>query len=193
MKKVNILESVTAEYTSKPDQKNIWIGTPFEKLVLRSSDERGHWGENLVYRLIEYLLPTLHLFWDSNKNTSNEDGSIWDMIINVFRTEIKTAFLGSGGTFQHENLYEDKEWDKVLFVDVVPDGIWFTVQTKSDIPFGESRHKILNVVSTRHLSGHKFDLSPYRCKKLLDSGSSFFFDLKDDDGLKNFLELHFSE
>jgi hypothetical protein len=104
---MNIVESVTANYTSKIKKKNIWLGTTFEQLVTLSSDERGHWGETLVYSLITKLLPNLVCFWDSNKNTSNEDGSIWDILIGIFRTEVKTAFQDSNGKFQHENLYED--------------------------------------------------------------------------------------
>jgi hypothetical protein len=190
---MNIVESVTDEYTSKPKKKNIWLGTPFEELVTLSPDERGHWGEKLVYTLITYLLPNIDCFWDSNKNTSNEDGSIWDILIGIFRTEVKTAFLGTNEkSFQHENLHKDKEWDKVLFVDVVQNGIWFTVQNKSDIPFGDTLHKILNVKSTPHLSGHKFDLSLYRCEKLVKSGDCFFYNLEDNEGLIKFLEFHFT-
>ena len=198
------MEAITnliSNYVSK-SKKNFWDGSPFEPLLKVGLDERGEWGEELIYTILTNET-SLDVHWEGNKNTDREDGSIWDILISSigvetksFRTEVKTAMRGSSkDTWQHEKIVESPCWDKIIFIDLDYNGIWFTVQNHNDIPFGNSKHKILDIVSTPCKGGWKFDLSGHRISKLQDIGCSYYYDMNtnDNEKLKEFFEFHFSK
>lgn len=187
------IHNLIERYTKDCKKKNYWSGSDFEKLLNLSSDARGKWGEELLYQLIT-LYTCLKVEWEGDKNTSREDGSIWDIFINFFETEVKTAMKNSSSdVWQHEKIVEAPVWKKTIFVDIEYSGIWFTVQNYGDIPYGKDKHKILNKKSTFHLDGWKFDLSKNHISKLQSLGYSFFYDVKkpNNEGLKLFFETHF--
>ncbi len=191
------MEQITqliSEYISK-SKKNFWHGSPFEPLLRLGLDERGEWGEKLIETIIS-CYTTMSVVWKGNKTTSREDGSIWDILISLKRTEIKTAMRGSDkDTWQHEKIVEEPCWEKIIFLDLDYNGIWFTVQNHDDIPFGNSKHKLLGVKSTPCKGGWKFDLSGSRISKLEKKGYSFYYDMNNgnNDKLKEFFEFHFSK
>jgi hypothetical protein len=187
------IKNLISEYVSK-SKKHYWDGSPFEPLLKLGLDERGEFGENLVNTLLKNET-SLDVHWEGNKTIDREDGSIWDILISSYRTEVKTAMRGSEkDTWQHEKIVESPCWNKIIFVDLEYNGIWFTVQNHDDIPFGDSKHEILGVKSTPCKAGWKFDLSGYRISQLKNVGCSFFYDMDnvDNKGLKDFFEHHFS-
>jgi hypothetical protein len=191
---MNFIDKLTESYIEKSKRKDYWSGSYFEKFLNLSSDEKGQYGEELIKNLFEQLT-SIFVEWEGNTNVGRKDGSIWDILINNYKTEIKMAMLTfSSGIWQHEKLVEDCCWDKVIFVDVDYSGIWFTVQNHSQIPFHTSKHSILNKKSTWHLGGWKFDLTEQHLKKLEKHGMSFYLEMKNMDlnGLKVFFEKHFS-
>ena len=191
---MSLISNLIEQYTTDCKKKNYWLGSDFEKLLSLSSDARGKWGEELIFRLLT-MYTCLKVEWEGDKNTNREDGSIWDIFINFFETEIKTAMKNSSSDmWQHEKIVQAEVWKKTIFVDIEYSGIWFTVQNYGDIPYGEERHKILNKKSTFHLDGWKFDLSKKHILKLQSSGCSFYYDVKNPDveGFKSFFGYHFT-
>lgn len=190
---MKLIEDLLDSYVKNSKRKNYWAGSQFENLIELSSDEKGLYGEELIQKLF-LKLTSKSIIWEKNSNVGRKDGSIWDIQIDNYRTEIKTAMLTpSSGIWQHEKLVQDDCWDKVIFVDIDYSGIWFTIQSHFEIPFHESKHKILNKKSTWHLGGWKFDLTKKHLEKLEKHNTSFFLDMrnKDFDGLKMFFEEHF--
>ena len=188
-----IVKNIIKEKVSKSLKQDFWDGSEFEPLLKLGSDERGEIGEQIINDLVKDLTEYV-VVWEGNKNTGRKDGSIWDILINSFRTEVKTAMRGSKTfTWQHEKIVEDKCWDKLIFVDIDYSGIWFTVQNYGQIPYGNNTHEITGTKSTYHLGAWKFDLSPTKIKKLEKMGNSLYYDIKNPNNneLKYFLEYHF--
>jgi hypothetical protein len=192
---MSLVLNLVEEYSKKSKKKNYWKGSPFESLLELSSDERGKLGEDLMKRLCNEVLGYESL-WEGDKNVGRKDGSIWDILIKQKRTEIKFAMRGSSTPmWQHEKIKEEPIWDKIIFIDIDYDGVWFTIQNYGDIPYGDEKHKITNTKSTQHLGDWKFDLSLVRISKLHKMGYSYRLDIKkpDYDQLKCFFDTHFSE
>ena len=159
-----------------------------------SSDERGELGEKILFDVISKQT-NLPVEWEGNKNTSRNDGSIWDININGYRVEVKTAMRGtSTAVWQHEKIVEENCWDKVIFFDFNHSSIWITVQDHSQMPFNNDRHKILNKKSTFHLGGWKFDLTESQIKKLENEGYSINIDINqpNNESISEFIIRHFS-
>ena len=188
-----MVENLIEKYVTN-SKKNFWDGSPFNRLLKLGIDERGKLGEELVCQLLR-AYTILTCIWDGDKNTSRKDGTIWDIFIQIFESEIKTAMRGSSvATWQHEKIVQEQVWKKIVFVDFDYRGIWFTVQNYSDIPFEKQTHKILGKKSTKCKGGWKFDLTIKHILTLEKLGYSFYYDVNNPDlqGFKKFFELHFS-
>jgi hypothetical protein len=168
---------------------NIWENSPFKRLITMTSDTRGSWGEECIYKLLMNFFPEKDIKWDSNSNTGNADGSIFDILFNNTRIEVKTAMMGKNSSWQHENIYEERLWDILIFFDVHPTGSYLTIIPHSEMPFGENKHNILNKKSTKHLSAWKFDMSKLSITKGISGGITYPIGLNDTntDNLKRFL------
>jgi len=189
----SLINETINEYVSKSKKKDYWSGSLFEPLLKLGSDERGELGEKIVNNLFMELT-NLNIIWEGNQNINRDDGSIWDILINDHRTEIKTAMRNtSSAVWQHEKIVEYNCWDKVLFFDIDYHGIWFTTQNYGQIPFNNELHRLLKKKSTYHLGAWKFDLSLKQLKTLRDNKFSIFYDIRNEntEELKNFLHYHF--
>jgi len=189
---INIIESLN-EFEK---DYNPYENTPFEKLLTLTSDDRGKWGEKFLHSNIK--LSGLESKWDGDSNTDNEDGSVYDILVNLNRrTEVKTATNGLDkkkkkltNTWQHENIYKENIWDDLLLLDVNPNGFYLTHIPHSEMCFGKERHIILEKKSTKHLSGWKFDSSRASLTKGLKAGITIYIDvdndgnISDDDNIK---------
>jgi hypothetical protein len=190
---MKLISNLLNEYVTNSKKTNFWSESPFEGLLKLGIDERGKWGENLIYSLIT-LYTSLDCKWDGDSNIKNEDGSVWDILIRKITTEIKTAMRGTSvATWQHEKLVNNKSWEKIIFIDVDYSGIWFTVQNYNDIPFNNDKHKLLGKKSTPCKGGWKFDLSIKQLKELENNGDTIYFDLESPniDEFVNFIEKKF--
>ena len=190
---MDIVKDLLKEYVSNSKKKNFWSGSPYEGLVQLGIDERGSWGENILFSLLSKIT-LLNSVWDGNSNTNREDGSIWDIKIENKKTEVKTAMRGtSTAVWQHEKIVNDNSWEKIVFIDVDYNGIWFTIQNYNDIPFGSEKHKLLNKKTTPCKGGWKFDLTDKHIEKLKNNNNSFYWDGKnpDSEGFKIFFEENF--
>jgi len=161
---------------------DLWENSEFKYLRNMSSDQRGSWGENLIYRLIK-LYTKYNVKWDADRNTSNSDG-IYDLVVNKHKAEVKTATSGYSSkknkltnTYQHENIYEDNVWDKLILLDVNPDGFYITIINHKDMVFGENIHPIFGKKSTKHLSGWKFDTSKVVLERGIQNNLTIYIDM----------------
>lgn len=183
---------------------NLWKNSPFEYVVTTglSPDDKGRWGEEFIHTLIQEYTE-FDSEWMADRNVGNEDGSIFDIDINKYRTEVKTATSGYNRktnkltyTFQHENIYEEDIWDKLVLFDVEPSGFYLTVINHTDMVFGDTIHPIFKKKATKHLSAWKFDMSKASLKRGIENGLTIYLsihDMKSDlSNLKSFLKKHFS-
>lgn len=146
-----ILQS-TIDWSMDKADPSYWKGSIFEEIRELSNDERGLWGEKLVYELISQHTD-MSVYWDKNKNIKQHDGK-YDLMINGHRVEVKTSFGGHSDNYQHENIYNDAYWDKIVMVDVDRDRVYFTCINRLDMTW-TSRHPVLGRKPT--LRDHQTD------------------------------------
>ena len=155
---------------------NIWKGSIFESLTQESSDTRGRWGEDFLQTLIKDVTD-FEVEWDGDSNDKKKQKQ--------------------RNTWQHENIYEENKWDKLLLLDIEPNGFYITCINHNDMCFGDERHPILKKKSTRHLSAWKFDTSNAVLKRGIENGYStyvFVDDFKNGtykEQLREYFERHF--
>jgi hypothetical protein len=197
-----MIEDLIKKYSKNNERKNYWKNSKFEPLIHQTSDARGVWGEEFVEKILKSS--NINCNWNKDKNINHENG-IWDILVtnqlNDERIEVKTAFKNTkDDTWQHDNIYKEDYWDKIIFVDVDYDKIYLTVQNKDDIPFDDDGHKILKgrgknggKKSTRHLSAWKFDLTKNQIQILEKHGLSYVLNINNPDylSLSNFLNSFF--
>jgi hypothetical protein len=187
----NILkQTITESVESVP---NIWKDSIFNDMQPLASDIRGKWGEKLLFTFLKEC-KKFELKWDEDSNINASDGK-YDLTVDGKRVEVKTAFRGSTNySWQHENLYEEHVWDKVSFIDVDVNGIFFTVIDYDEISFKET-HPIFNKTATLRKNrddGYKFDLSKNNIIRGIRGGLTFYWDLTNDNDLYKFLIKKFS-
>ena len=120
-------QSIKLALDKNPITKTQWTDTPFEKLYQLSNDERGAWGECLLFMLAHDMGFTV--IWDRDKNISQDDGT-YDVLFEGKRVEVKTSFRGNGKSlsWQHENISIDTDkYDYLFIIDVDPKAIYFTI------------------------------------------------------------------
>lgn len=136
------------------NRNNNWKNSFFEFLTFLSSDERGRYGEAMLSMLLRTMTP-FKVDWDADTNIAHADGSIYDILVNKHRVEVKTATVGynhknkkQNNSYQHENIYEAPVWDKLAFLDIEPNGYYLTIDNHANMPFDDSKHKILGTKGT---------------------------------------------
>ena len=167
---------------TKLNTNDLWENSRFKDLRNMTPDQRGSFGEEWIVTLIKRHT-NFEVEWDGNKNTSNEDG-IYDAKINNKRDEIKTATTGFDSKknkltykFQHENIYEENVWDRLIFLDIEPKGFYLTIIKYCDMPFWDKIHPIFKTKSTRHLSGWKFDTSKKTLQRGINGGITIYINI----------------
>lgn len=141
------------------NRQSYWKGSVFEEIRELSNDERGRWGEKLIYELISQCTD-FSVYWDQDSNTQQDDGT-YDLVVNGHRVEVKTSFGGHSGNWQHENIYNEDFWDKCVMVDVDYDCVYFTCIDRAEMTW-DSKHPVFQKTPTRYKHQtvkHKFDFS----------------------------------
>ena len=169
-------------------RKDIWLGSPFESLVKKlTNDERGKVGELTLMDIFKQNGIAYKYYGD--KVSSNVDSNkVYDIIVMHEDTpvfvEVKTSYLGNSNTFQHENLKNNSGSNYWMFIDVEPNTVHLTVIRAFDLST-RVKHSILGV--TPHLrkdttNVYKLDTSPNILKRTTDAGITV--SITDDTGLK---------
>lgn len=198
---LDLIKNLNGKYT-KSTKANYWDNSIFRDIVKLTNDERGRWGEELLFELVkEYT--DFNVYWDCDKNTNPLDG-IYDLWIvkNIKikkRIEVKTSgrtiSKGKPIGWQHENVYYcDNQWDKLVFIDydsndviyvTIVDYDQIVVDNQIDLTiFGKKGHCRKNENGKA-----KVDFSMKSINKGLDIGITFKHDLNNpsDEKLKTFL------
>ena len=144
--------------------ENIKIKTNVDKLINWSSnskylkikemsnDDTGEIGEMLlddVFRKHKY-----NVVYEKAKTSLNKD---WDIEINDYKIEIKTATIGQNSdTFQHENLFKNKNYDILILIDITGQEVYCTMGFKRNIKWENLHQRTINQNPTE---AHKLDLS----------------------------------
>lgn len=180
---------------------NLWENSPFEEIRFLGADICGKWGEKFLNEILKSY--GFDVKWDEDSNTNASDGK-YDMKVGDKRVEVKTSFRGTSkpnakgkiklSGWQHENIYEKFVWDKVTFIDVDTQGIYITVMNHKEMVFN-NKHPILDRKPTLRQNkddGYKFDFGPNTVKCGIEGGLTYYWDLKDEKGLRKFLNEKFS-
>lgn len=128
--KEKILYLIDKEYTKKTNWKPTDTYVKFRHLQI---DQRGRIGEHLIEDIFKE-------FGSQVKYKDNQTGD-YDIIINNYRMEIKTASLDGSNNFQHEGIKDSDKWDAIIFVDVAPNNVYITIVDKSEFKFGLTNSK----------------------------------------------------
>ncbi|MGI9306467.1 MAG: hypothetical protein ACR2P5_04095 [Gammaproteobacteria bacterium] len=95
-------------------------------------DSRGQVGEEFVAAVLTRLGHSV-----KNKQTTDPENKQWDLVVDEkHRWEIKTATMGKkSSNFQHENIYKERGYHGIIFVDIAPDDLYISFVPKHKIPW----------------------------------------------------------
>lgn len=126
-----------------------------------TKDECGRNGQ-------EFLQKVFNLGGYKTQGDNEKTGN-WDIKVNNWRIEVKSAILGRNGGFQHDGIHKTNDYDFIFFLDVAQNEIYFSCCKYDNIPF-ESLHERGNESKRDKRttgSGFKWDFRyTEKCKKL---------------------------
>lgn len=95
-------------------------------------DSRGKAGENFIAEVLVALGHSV-----VNTERTDPQNKQWDLVVDdKHRWEVKTATLGgSGRNFQHENIYHDRAYHGIIFLDIAPNDLFVSFVPKHSIPW----------------------------------------------------------
>jgi len=162
---------------------NKWIGSRFRGIEDLTCDETGSLGEDFLADICSRV--GLNVVY--NRNKISEDGT-YDILIEDFKVEVKTAREGKKKNYQHENLRQDEDCDLYMFVDLNPESIFLTIIPKWDM---SKNHPIFN--KKAHLrrnsnNQRKFDFSTRSIRLGIEAGVTFKHDTLDESQLEDFIK-----
>ena len=169
-------------------QASYWAGSLFESVTHFSTDYKGKFGEELLFKLIKELTD-IPVQWDADSNTANDDGVydlFWFLHNGKRRVEVKTSGRtvanGKPIGWQHENVYfSDNKWDKLVFLDYDRNDVMFITIVDYDEGvkdnnldlsiFGKKGHQRKNEEGKA-----KVDFSMKSIRNGIDAGVTFEYD-----------------
>lgn len=169
-------------------QASYWAGSLFESVTHFSTDYKGKFGEELLFKLIKDLTD-IPVQWDADSNTANDDGVydlFWYLHNGKRRVEVKTSGRtvanGKPIGWQHENVYfSDNKWDKLVFLDYDRNDVMFiTIVDYDEVVkdnnldlsiFGKKGHQRKNEEGKA-----KVDFSMKSIRNGIDAGVTFEYD-----------------
>lgn len=169
-------------------QASYWAGSLFESVTHFSTDYKGKFGEELLFKLIKDLTD-IPVQWDADSNTANDDGVydlFWFLHNGKRRVEVKTSGRtvanGKPIGWQHENVYfSDNKWDKLVFLDYDRNDVMFiTIVDYDEVVkdnnldlsiFGKKGHQRKNEEGKA-----KVDFSMKSIRNGIDAGVTFEYD-----------------
>ena len=183
------------------NSSSYWSGSYFEEVVKLSTDGKGKFGEELIFKLIEKYTE-FPVQWEEDSNTNQDDG-VYDLWwVGNSGTKNRVEVKSSGRTvangkpigWQHENVYfTDNKWDNIIFMDYdANDVIYFTIVSYDQIVkdemidltlFGKKGHQRKNEDGKA-----KVDFSLKSIRNGINHGVTFMLDMEDPnfEGLSKF-------
>jgi len=152
-----------------------WNGATFEAIQNLRPDYSGKVGELLLTRLCEN--GGLRVSYEGDANIAATDGTYDAKItwLTEKKDEIKTAWRGSNGSFQHESM-RAKGCDQTIFIDIAPSYYYITILAKFDMTvahpvIGRKPHLRKGTTDV-----YKFDFSEMNIQRAIDAGLSIKVD-----------------
>lgn len=113
-----------------------WKNSEFEPLLALSADKVGELGELWVYRNMRSFLEPQHIDWSQSTNRQKKHWDIHDLK-NECSIEVKTAKETTGArVFQFENI-QDRPFELLILVAVMPEMAGFILMPKRDVPYNK--------------------------------------------------------
>jgi hypothetical protein len=140
---------MTNKIKEKEKKDNIWEKSEYETFTTLTSNNRGVIGENFINEICKKIPLDANICGLNTKGQSN-DGTI-----NKKTIEIKTAYLGNCGSFQHELGEEPWKPEYMIFVDITPKQIYITVFKNFDEKKYKSGDKLDPYFSTKQITWRK--------------------------------------
>jgi len=144
-----VLHRIAEKHRKINQEIDPWIGSKYEYIRNAGTDATGKIGEEFVYELLKSLFKNYNIIWGKDKNSNHKDGvydiKIIDDIISslLLRLEVKTATQGKSGSFQHEKILGKEFCDKIIFLDITPNGFYITILNVEEIDFSGKERSIL--------------------------------------------------
>lgn len=123
MSPIELLKSIIQEHSPA----DIWQGSPLIGYRSLGNTNRGEIGEEFIRR---YLAQS-----DIKVENGGRTGPT-DWRIGSLRFEVKTASLGSKGTFQFNHVRLDREYNYLLCLGICPNDVVFEMWRKGDVAEG---------------------------------------------------------
>ncbi|WHQ36400.1 hypothetical protein [Spiroplasma sp. SV19] len=141
----------------------------YYKIKELSIDARGSFGQRFLVNAFKKSG-----FKASNDNDKNKD---WDIKLENYRVEVKTATLDVNNRFQHEAVHNTANYDLLIFLDIAPNKIFIKGILYSEINFLETHQRGAGRKNATG-AGFKYD---YSLKKHLEEKNEIVFldDLKE--------------
>ena len=120
MKPVELMIEVIKENTPE----DIWQDSPLVGYRLLGNTNRGEIGEEFIRRYLHAA--GIEVAYGGRTSAT-------DMTISHHSFEVKTASLGSNGTFQFNHVRLDRRYDYLLCLGICPNAIVFNMWRKGDV------------------------------------------------------------
>lgn len=168
-------------YTKEQDSKDPWNGSPYKELIKLTIDQRGKIGENIVSEAIKQANNSLICIEEDVTDVNAKgDGVHYDIKVNGQLIEIKTAYRGTGNSWQHENLYKTAA-TMSLFLDFDYNGIYISIIPEDILPLGKDSEvfgRKHGTLRQNRNDGYKLDFSLTTFKNFANYGDTYstYFD-----------------
>ena len=107
--------------------KDMWTDSPLVEYRRLGNTNRGEVGEQFIEQYLR-----AHGIAVSNGNRASPT----DRQIGTARIEVKTASLGTNGTFQFNHVRLDKQYDHLICLGICPEEIVFNAWRKGEVAEG---------------------------------------------------------
>lgn len=145
----NLFIDITQKYKNKEETITIWDDSEFKSFTTLTSNNRGNVGEDFINELCSMCNIKGEICGTSFKGMG-KDGDIKEKSI-----EIKTAYFGNSGTFQHELGEEPWKSEYMIFIDVSPTIIYLTIFKNFDEKKYKSKETLSPYFPTKTITWRK--------------------------------------
>lgn len=154
------------------NNNNPWNNSPFKELLTLKIDYRGLVGERAISQAFHSIPCNIE---EDITNVNN--GDRYDIKVNGYTIEIKTAYRDSNNSWQHENIYKNANVDYIIFIDFDYQDVIISMIPTSIIPF-DKKDTIFGKKATLRKGkedGYKFDFSRKTHQNLINNNLAKVF------------------
>ena len=113
-----------------------WVGARFGKIKQISNTKVGSVGQDFVEELCQSI--GFKIEFPISSGGKRVIQNPWDIKIEDFTFELKTATEDINGNFQFNHIRYHREYKAVLCIGISPDSIFFNVWSKAEITTGQA-------------------------------------------------------